>query len=60
MVTKYVQEDAIRAYRVIIEGNTNGIERDHFIAFFNWLIMEKWSLSGLKRIKDKAWKEQPR
>ena len=50
------QKDAIRAYKVILNGNASGADRDHFIKFFNWLLINQWSKSGLRWIKEQAWK----
>ena len=53
---KYDRFDAIHAYEGLIRGRMNGKERDHFVAFFNYLIEREWSLAGLRFIKDNAWK----
>ena len=55
---KLTREDAIRAYKVIINGRASDKERDHFILFFNTLISDHWSYSGLRYIKEQAWRRK--
>ena len=55
---RVTRQDAIRAYRVILQGRASGDEGNHFITFFNALIMHRWSRAGLRYIKEQAWKLQ--
>ena len=53
------QRDAIRAYRLLIKGErVSSKDRQHFISVFNALLLHRWSLSGLRRIKEQAWKDE--
>ena len=54
MITR---QDAVRAYRLLIkEGKVSQEERNHFIRVFNNLIINRWSMAGLRWIKEQAWK----
>ena len=54
---KMTRQDAVRAYRLLIkEGKASPEERDHFIRVFNCLILHHWSTTGLRWIKEQAWK----
>ena len=53
---KITRQDAVRAYRLLIkEGKPSPEEQNHFIRVFNCLILHRWSMAGLRWIKNQAW-----
>mgnify|MGYP001608872853 FL=1 len=54
---RLTREATVRAYQLLVkEGTATPAEREHFIQVFNALIVARWSMAGLRWIKDQAWR----